>query len=173
MAETSTSDMAARIQALEDIAAIKDVQYAYWRSIDLKQPNDFRDIFASGEISIAFPGAPVMRDREELISMVTQHGMSPAYQGNHFGLSPRIRLTGPESASGNWRVQMIGYDFDQRTATRMTAAYDCEYARTNDGWRISSMVVQQQSMFIESVAGGGELKATTFGPVAAEVSAAS
>jgi hypothetical protein len=165
MVDTTASDLAPRVQALEDLEAIKDVQYGYWRSIDLKQPNDFRDIFASGEVCIGFPGAPPMRDREDLISMVTQYGMSPTYQGNHFGLSPRIRLTGADTASGNWRVQMIGYDFDQRTVTRMTGKYDSEYVRTEAGWRISSMIVTQESFFVESVAQGGDLSASTFGLV--------
>ena len=165
MNDVSSSALADRIQALEDVAAIKDVQLAYWHSIDLKQPDDFRDIFATGEINITFPGATPMRDREELISMVKQYGMSPTYQGNHLGLAPKIRLTGADTASGNWRVLMIAYDFDQKSISRMTGEYNSEYVRTAEGWRISSMIVSQHSWFVESAGATGELSASSFAPI--------
>jgi len=160
-----SSELAARVQALEDVAEIKDVQYAYWRSIDLKQPDDFRDILAAGEIRINFPGAPLITDREDLIGMVKEHGMAPTYQGSHLGLSPQIRLTSGNSATGSWRVLALAYDFAQRTVTRLIVSYESDYVRTQDGWRIKGMAVRQQSMMVETVAEGGDVTASSFGPV--------
>lgn len=162
---TDAAALVARIQALEDVAAIKDVQYAYWHALDLKRPDDLRSVFAPGKICIRFPGAPDIVDREDMIGMVKEHGMSPTYQGNHFGLSPRLRLTGPENAAGTWRVHMIEYQFDKRTAMNMTSMYDCEYVRTPDGWRISSTIVTPHSVYTNSIDASGGVTAPNYGPL--------
>jgi hypothetical protein len=65
---TQLEQLERRIRDLEDIQAIKDVQYSYWRCVDLQQPDQLREVFYPGEIYIEFQDMPIWRDRESFVA---------------------------------------------------------------------------------------------------------
>lgn len=160
-----------RIQQLEDIAAIQDVQYSYWQAIDTKQPDDLRQVFSPDGIDVNFQDMPVWNDREAFVDFFVELGMNPARQENHFGTSPKIALTGENAAKGNWRLHMFAYDFEQRITIRITGVYDCEYVRSHGRWWIKSMIFVRHSLFTEQIGPSGEMSALGFGAVAEESAA--
>jgi uncharacterized protein (TIGR02246 family) len=168
MADTPDALLAQRVQNLEDIAAIQDVQYSYWRAIDKKQPDNLREVFSPDGIHVDFQDMPVWNDREEFVKFFVELGMNPMRQENHLGSAPKITLTGPDSAKANWRLHMFAYDFEQRITIRITGEYDCEYVRSQGRWWIKSMVFIRHSLFTAQIAAGGEMSALGFGAVSAE-----
>lgn len=157
-----------RVQQMEDIAAIQDVQYSYWRCIDLKKPDELREVFSPDGIHINFQDMPIWNDREEFVSFFVELGMNPMRQENHFGSSPKITITGADSAKGSWRLHMFAYDFENRITIRISGMYDCEYVRSQGRWWVKSMIFVRHSLFTEQVGPEGQMSALGFGEVASE-----
>ena len=59
-----TASLEARVQQLEDIAAITALKSRYLRACDLKQPDVVRDCFAEGKVEIDYEGFPLFDDRD-------------------------------------------------------------------------------------------------------------
>ncbi|WP_380876330.1 hypothetical protein ACFB49_08200 [Sphingomonas sp. DBB INV C78] len=165
------AELRAEIRRLADIEQIRDLQYGYWRAIDLKQPEALRDLFAPGEILIEFEDMPVWRDRDAFVQFFIDLGMDPNRQENHFGLSPAIRIEGPDDASGTWRLHMFAYNFDSRITIRISGLYDARYVRRDGRWWISQLVFRRHSLFSEQVGADGAVTAPGFGNVASDAAA--
>jgi len=57
-------DLAARVQALEDIAAIKALKYRYLRGCDRKEPETVRDCLDPAGCLIDYEGFPRFENRD-------------------------------------------------------------------------------------------------------------
>lgn len=162
------AELCDQVRQLRDVEAIRDLQYGYWRAIDLKQPDALRDLFAPGEILIDFEDMPVWRDRDSFVQFFIDLGMDPNRQENHYGLSPSIRFESTDEASGAWRLHMFAYNFDSRIVIRISGLYDCRYARRDGRWWIAQMVFRRHSLFTEQVGADGAITAPGFGGVASD-----
>src|SRR6266478_2905562 len=90
-----------RIQALEDIEAIKRLKHRYWRCLDLKLWDELAGCFAPdasvdyGEGRYRFQGV------EAIMRFLTQSlGRESGALGVHHGGHPEIELTGATTAHG-------------------------------------------------------------------------
>lgn len=161
----------ARIRALEDIEAIKELQYSYWRNVDLQRPDDLREVFYAGAIDINFQDMPVWNDREVFVAFYRKLGCNPARRENHFGSAPRISITGPDAASGHWRLQMFAYNYESRVTINVTGEYQAKYVRAEGRWWIQTLHFSRHSLYSEQIASDGALSAPEFGVVSAGASA--
>src|SRR5437667_145839 len=104
-------DLAARIQRLEDIAAIERLKYRYWRCLDLKLWDELAGCFTDqatadyGEGRYRFAGAEaILRFLRE--SLGRESGSVTVHHGHH----PEIELTSATAArerpSRAWRYAM-------------------------------------------------------------------
>lgn len=163
-------ELARQVRELRDVAEIKDITYQYWSSIDAQDPDKLREVFAPGEIYITFTDLPVWRSRDHFAKSFAKTSISSARCESHFGSSPRIRITGPDSAEGSWRLNMRGYNFDDRTVMRVTGEYAVEYARVEGEWKITSFIFERRSAVSEKVLPDGTIQVPEFGSVSAEAS---
>jgi SnoaL-like domain len=152
-----------RIREIEDIEAIKSVQYSYWRYVDLQQPDQLREVFYPGEIYIEFEDMPVWRDRESFVVFYRDLGCHPTRRENHFGVAPCITVTGEDSAKGSWRLQMTAYNYESRTTIQVTGEYDGEYIRADGRWWIRSLLFRRHSLYAQQIATNGGVYAPDFG----------
>ena len=160
---TELEQLERRVRDMEDIQAIKDVQYSYWRCVDLQQPDQLREVFYPGEIYIEFQDMPVWRDRESFVAFYRKLGCNPTRRENHFGVAPRISMTSNDSAKGSWRLQMLAYNYDARITIHISGEYDGEYIRADGRWWIKSLSFKRHSLYSQHVAADGSVSAPDFG----------
>lgn len=161
-------ELAREVRRLTDMDEIKAITTQYWYSIDNKDPDDLREVFAPGEIYITMDDMPVWRSREHFAKSFAKFSADPALLENHFGLNPRISVSGENSASGKWRHIMFGFNFEHRKIVRVTGDYDIEYVRVDGAWKISSLVFKRHSFFSATMEADGTMQSPDFAPAAAE-----
>jgi hypothetical protein len=126
------------MSVLWDIEEIKQLKARYFRLVDTKDWDAWRDLLTVDYRLESDAG--VYEGRDAVFSMVS----SALAEGStvHHALAPEIALTGPATATGVWAYQ----DHVVLTLDGQTIAFHgyghCheEYARTEDGWRVRSTV---------------------------------
>jgi hypothetical protein len=131
-------DLEARIAALEDIEAIKQLKHRYWRCLDLKRWDDLAGCFTPdaqveyGEGRYRFEGVDaIMRFLRESL------GKETGALGIHHGAQPEIELLSRTTARGTWGLFNYLFNPRQNRCVRIGAYYDDDYLRLDGGWRIS------------------------------------
>ena len=123
-------DLTRRIQHLEDIEAIKQVKYRYWRHLDLKQWDELAELFipeatvcySSGQYE--FNGVEqIMRFLRE--SLGTERGSVTIHHGHH----PEIAITGRTTATGTWALYNYMFNVRENRGIRIGAYYEDRYVK--------------------------------------------
>ena len=102
-----------RIQRLEDLEAIKQLKYRYWRSLDTKQWDELEACFAA-DVSVSYgEGRYAFQGREAVMRFLTEslsvdRGSVTIHHGHH----PEIQITAADTASGTWAL--YNYMFNQK-----------------------------------------------------------
>jgi len=99
------SDLASRVAALEDLEAIKQLKYRYWRYLDLKKWDELALLFAADATVRYSSGTYEFAGRDAIMrflreSLGRERGSVTIHHGHH----PEIVLTGPDSATGTWAL---------------------------------------------------------------------
>jgi len=160
---TDLQALAGRIQALEDVEAVKQTMYRYWRCLDEKRPDaELRECFS--EDVIADYGMPGWRasGRENLLRFLTPE-RRPAMQLSHAGHNAEIELLDAGTARGRFRLH-DWVALDGRTTQRGFGRYDVSFAREGGAWRIRRLELhyqyrEQHHLFVDNVdVGFGEVQ---------------
>ncbi len=116
----------------DDIRAIEQLKYAYFRTLDLKQWDAYEALFVP-EATGAYAEL-VFGSRQEIVDYMRANlptEMITVHQAHH----PEITVDG-DTATGRWylfdTVLVPAFDFGLEGA----AFYEDTYVRTPDGWRI-------------------------------------
>jgi len=137
-----------RLQHLEDIEAIKQLKYRYWRHLDLKQWDELAGLFiaeatvcySSGRYEFAGVAA-IMRFLRE--SLGQERGSVTIHHGHH----PEIVLTGRTTATGTWALYNYMFNVRQNRAIRIGAYYEDRYVKVAGAWRFEH--IGYRSLFQE------------------------
>ena len=128
-------DLERRLQALEEIEAIKRLKYRYWRHLDLKQWDELATCFAPdatvryGEGKYTFHGVDaIMAFLRESLSR--ERGSVTIHHGHH----PEIELTGATTATGTWALYNYMYNVKQNRTIRIGAYYHDDYVKRGGAW---------------------------------------
>jgi SnoaL-like domain len=131
------SDFERRIRALEDVAAIQQLKYRYWRHLDLKQWDELAGCFVAdatvsyGNGRYRFSGvADIMRFLRE--SLGSETGSVTIHHGHH----PEIELTGETTARGRWALYNYLFNERQKRSVRIGAFYEDEYVKDAGAWKL-------------------------------------
>jgi hypothetical protein len=121
--------------ALAEIQAIEQLKARYFRLLDTKQWDAWREVFSDDfsadvdgdgvhpTLHFASPEEMVSKNRELLATAVTVH----------HGHMPEITLTGPDTATGIWAMMDI---VKLGTGFRGYGHYHEEYVKRGGAWRI-------------------------------------
>ena len=133
----SNQTLEQRIQRLEDLEAIKQLKYRYWRSLDTKRWDELADCFTDdvsvsyGEGRYAFDGrAAVMTFLTESLS--AERGSVTIHHGHH----PEIDITGPATAQGTWALYNYMFNQKENRGIRIGAYYHDDYVKRDGRWQI-------------------------------------
>jgi hypothetical protein len=135
------AEVAATVQALWDIEQIKQLKARYFRLLDMRQWDDWSQLFTEDcEFRTRPDPDEVQTGREEFAAFVRSI-ITPGVSVHH-GHMPEITITGADTASGIW--SMFDYvqtdpDAVAQFALQGYGHYVETYRRTVQGWRISSL----------------------------------
>ena len=149
-------NLARRVQALEDIEAIRQLKHRYWRACDRQKPDDVRDCFLPEGAVVDYENVGRFEDRESFVDLYRRLGCRDAMIDIHHGQNPEIELTGPDTARGVWDVYYYGIDLDAHTATQLAGYYHDEYVRQDGRWWIAETRFFRSSFVMSEVSTEGE-----------------
>jgi hypothetical protein len=134
-----TVDLAAlerRLSRLEDIEAIKQLKYRYWRHLDLKQWDAMRACFVADATVAYGSGKYEFRGVDAIVGFLSDSlgdasGAVTVHQGHH----PEIELLGADRARGTWALYNYMFNVAQNRAIRIGAYYEDRYVRSAGEWK--------------------------------------
>jgi ketosteroid isomerase-like protein len=122
---------------LEDVEAIRQLKYAYFRLLDTKQFDALGDLLTDDVTTAYQSGELAFTGRDAVVAF-----LGDSIGGNdivtvHHGHHPEIAVTSPTAAEGTWyledRVIVPGHDFELHG----TAIYADRYSKVDGRWLIS------------------------------------
>lgn len=120
----------------DDLEAIRQLKYAYFRLLDLKQFDELGLLLTEDATSAYDGGNLAQRGRREIVAFLSGALGDPGVVTMHTGHHPELAVDG-DHATGRWyledRVTIPAADL----VIAGTALYDDRYRRTEDGWRIA------------------------------------
>jgi ketosteroid isomerase-like protein len=126
-----------------EIERIRRLKGRYFRLMDSKQWEEWKDVFCEGVV-IVTPPAPVIEGRDAFLDFlrpILQHVTTA-----HHGHMPEIDLTGPATATGIWAMEdMLWWPPDQGGRRLWGQGWYFEdYRKEADGeWRIARLELRR------------------------------
>jgi len=122
----------------DDVHAIEQLKYAYFRLLDLKQFDDLGLLLSEDCTASYEDGRTVLEGRAAIVEWLERSLATPEIVTSHFGHHPEITLTGAETAIGSWYLQdrVLVLDYDVEIGG--TAFYTDRYSKIDGAWRISA-----------------------------------
>jgi SnoaL-like domain len=151
-----------RIQALENIAAIKDLKARYLRGCDLQQPEEVRATLMPDAI-VAYEGFPTFTTRDSFVDTFERMGCQPGIYDIHHGTNPVIELVSDDRATGKWSLFFQNINVTNRSIIQMAVEYDDVYLRRDGQWWISETRTKRTSFLMQQIDDGGIAKVAAFG----------
>jgi len=142
------SDLEARVRALEDIEAIKQLKARYWRCLDKRLWTEFGTCFTEdatfdvGETPLGVPGAP--RGSAEIVQYVKARKERNSATTFHQGQALEIVTMTDTSIKAIWRFHdYIVTKPDSLTTVSLKGGgfYEDEYTKEEGQWKIKSLKV--------------------------------
>ena len=133
---TDVSDLDRRLRRLEDIEAIKQLKYRYWRHLDLKQWDELARCFIANATVCYSSGKYEFAGVDKIMtflseSLGTARGSVTIHQGHH----PEIELLSDTTARGTWALYNYMFNLKENRGIRIGAYYEDEYVKLQDGWK--------------------------------------
>lgn len=139
--------LAKRIQALEDIEAIKRLKYDYFFFCDNKRPEKVRECFVDGPVHIDYGQIGVFDHRDALVAVFTEMACHEHMVEMHHAQNPRIDLVDSSTARGSWGLYYCLIDTRENHVTQLGAYYEDEYRKVDGHWLISTTVCKVNSTY--------------------------
>jgi hypothetical protein len=166
-------DLARRVAAMEDIAAVTALKVRYLRACDRKQPDIVRDCFVQDAV-IDFEGFPVFTHRDDFVDLYARFGCVPNVLDMHHMQNPVVTLTGPDTAEGLFDLYFFQIDKQARTMIQLASSYEDRFVRRDGRWlfshsksrRLSFLMQEVDADGLAKVVGLGEQTQTAFGQAA-------
>jgi len=121
----------------DEIAAIEQLKYAYFRLLDTKEFVKLSSLLTEDATTAYESGAHTYRGRDAIVAFLASSLSDPEIVHVHNGHHPEIVLTGDVTATGTWyledKVIMPAYDLVVEGA----AFYSDDYVKIDGEWKIA------------------------------------
>lgn len=145
------ASLAARIQALEDDRAIRDLKARYLVACDGKDADGVRDTLLPDGALIDYEGLPAFTGREGFVDLFRQMACVPGIHDMHHAANGIISLTGADEAQGRWSLFFHNINLAARTVTQFGVRYEDRYVRREGRWWIAATRSWRTSCLIHTV----------------------
>ena len=132
------------VQKLVEIEAIKQLKGRYQRSVDTKDWDLMRSVFAPNATSVYSDGKYTFEDRDAIIQFLKDGLGDPArVQSMHHAHTPEIEITSETTAVGTWYLEdfviseLPSEGAPDGTVMHGTGIYHDEYVKIEGEWVIS------------------------------------
>ncbi|MES0874767.1 nuclear transport factor 2 family protein [Sinimarinibacterium thermocellulolyticum] len=132
----SAQDIAARLQALEDIEAIRRLKARYLFACDRKDPAAMRACFANGAVDIFYDAIGRFETADALVKVYVDVGCHPHMVEMHHGANPQIEILDAERARGTWSLQYGLINTRENTLTQLAGWYEDGYRKIDGEWKM-------------------------------------
>lgn len=138
------SDLTGRLAALEQISAITELKYRYWRACDAKDPSAMRDCFVAGAARIEYGPVGTFQDADALVAVYRSIALRTLDDGRwavldmHHGLHPVIEVLDAAHATGRWTLHFRQVDNANGTERVSSGEYEDEYVIEDGAWKIAA-----------------------------------
>jgi len=122
---------------IEDIFALHELKYRYFRFLDGKQWDELAECFSTTATAAYDRGKYSFEGREAILGFLRGALGSHEIVSVHNGYNPEIRFTGEDSAEGTWRLEDYLIFREMKTRLRGAAIYSDRYVREAGIWRIA------------------------------------
>jgi hypothetical protein len=136
-----SAELERRVQALEDLEAVRQTKYDYWHGIDLKKWDLVADCFTTD--TRADYGRPDWRfeGRDPLVAWLRANEGGEYYSVSHSGHNPQVKLVSKTHATGFFKLH-DWVRIEPAITLRGWGHYDDEFVKEADGrWRISVLTL--------------------------------
>jgi len=135
-ANATNTTLEARIKALEDIEAIKQLKARWWFACDQRDIPGMRSCYDESDFLIDFGFIGRFTDMDEFIGVFERLACHPTHIDMHHGLAPEIALSGPDTATGRWRMRFQLLETAQQQVQLMSGYYEDRYIRIGEAWKM-------------------------------------
>ncbi|MGO4689712.1 nuclear transport factor 2 family protein [Glaciibacter sp. 2TAF33] len=150
----------------DEIEAIKQLKARYFRALDTKDWDAFREVFTSdpqiGPIENGFPDYLLaLRPPEVRDQLTSGSGFDAFIERNrrfigplittHHGHQPEIELTSEDEATGIWAMEDVLVWKKEGYRLRGTGHYWETYRKVDDGWKIASIKLTRLYVYVEKI----------------------
>lgn len=142
------SDLAQRIQRLEDIESIKQLKAKYLHACDRKDIAAIRECFLASDVIIDYGAIGRFTDREGLIAVFEEMAAKTGVIDAHHGQNPQIEILDNEQAQATWDLYFYQVNPDANTVTQLAGFYKDRYEKTGNEWKIKETVFEVSSSFM-------------------------
>ena len=126
------------VNALEEIEEIKKLKARYFRLLDKKLWDEWRDVFTEDAVLQHGPNPEDRFDgRDEIVGQLSEI-LSDAVTVHH-GHMPEIELTSETTATGTW--SMFDYVQMPEFTLKGYGHYEEEYLKEDGKWRIKNLLL--------------------------------
>ena len=129
-------DIVARVQALEDIEAIRQLKARYLVACDRKDPAAMRACFADGTVDIFYDAIGRFDDADALVKVYTEVGCHPHMVEMHHGVNPQIEIVDTHDARATWSLQYGLINTRENTLTQLAGWYEDGYRKIGGDWKM-------------------------------------
>lgn len=147
--------LAARVQAVEDIEAIKQTMYRYWRYLDHKHSDqELRELFTEDVVAdYGMPGWQAT-GREALLQFLTPE-RRPEQKLSHGGHNAEVALLDATTAHGYFKLH-DWVTLEGRTVMRGFGQYDMTFTKADGVWRIKRLKLhylyrEEHHLYVDNV----------------------
>lgn len=132
----------ARLEALEQIEAIKALKHRYFRACDAKDPDTFRACFIAQGADVDYGPLGGFTDADQIAAVFSRIALhkvdgKPVILDMHHGMHPDIEITGPGAATGHWTLKFRQLNLIERTERLITGEYDDDYLIEDGVWKMA------------------------------------
>ena len=120
---SSSHDLASRVQALEDIEAIKRLKARWWFACDTRDLVGMRACYDEDDFLIDFGFIGEFTDMDAFIGVFESLACHPTHVDMHHGTAPEIEMTGRDTAKGRWRMRFQLLETEQKQVQLMSGYY--------------------------------------------------
>lgn len=122
----------------DDIRAIEQLKYAYFRCLDTKDWDGMADLLCADVTTAYDDGAISLSGRDALLDFLRDALGSAAVVSMHTGHHPEVRLTSGNTAAGLWYLEDLVVAADGSWRLHGTAIYEDTYRLEDGRWRIAT-----------------------------------
>jgi len=123
---------------LEDLEAIRQLKYRYFRALDCKDWEDLGETLTVDATTAYDKGRYAFQGRAAILEFLRGALGSKRVISMHHGHHPEIEITGEGSARGTWYLEDKVLFLDANTVLRGAAFYSDEYVKVAGRWKIRS-----------------------------------